>query len=1068
MLRFNRTGFSSFFCAALLVVLALAWVPAAEAQGLQVFTVSPNDANLRQIDPITGATIGVPVAMTLAGETINGALGIARRPDGVVFVLLNLASSMNNVRRLGTVILATGVVTSVGNTGGVANDIVIDDIGFDGGNTALFGVSSDSLGTGLDTLYTLSQTTGAPTAFAGVTLTAGSAGHAIGPWDAAAELFHATGAPGVDQVLERIDVGTPMIDFTLGFFTDVPAAPLTALTNFGGMGLATAGADLFLWGTHTDQRNLRIFSTLDHVAEGIVVVGTVPNCAVTGQICGAANNGSNGPSILYSISQASGAALMVGPIGFERVSALAFDNATSNLWGVGEIMDGSNTTVFLALIAQNAFAAAFATPVGSSAITDISFRHADDVLFGQTEDSDSVLTINTGTGAGTVLPNGHGNGCCGHSLAFDFNDNLLVGSEGGISTVDQTTGIGGAITAFTFAAPLDNFPRPNAMDFHPITGVLFAHGVDDDGDSQLVTIDPTGGGVTNVGPTQAGLDAIAILPANADLAVTKVDDVLTVAAVNDIITYTITVTNNGPGIASVVQVADTFTTGTATYVPGSVTPITMCDDTNAAAGSITCALGAIDPGAMATVTFQVTATAGGSIVNDVDVTTGANDPNLANNTAQVVTGVGSADVAVTKVENSTDPIAHPGVISYTITVTNTDAAATAGGVTVTDTFTGAAVTFNSAVPSQGTCNAALPIVCNLGDIAPTASATVTVMVNTTVQGTVTETATVTTATTDPNAANNTAVETTAVQAINLAVTKTDTPDPTAVGGGNITYLVTVTNSGNLAATNVMLTDNFTGAAATFVSATPSAGTCTPAFPAVPCSLGTIAAGANVTVSIVVTPTAGGTVTNTASATATEADPVPANNTNIVQSTTVAATQDFSVSGTPTSQTILPGNTATFTVTVTPLPFVASVALSCSASIPLGSCSISPATVNPGNLVATATLTVTTSGFFVAQHRAPNSSTPVYAYWLPVSGLGAIGLVLVGANRKRLRGNRRAQYLAILSLLLAITLLAGCPLGRDREDEGTPGGTYTVTITGVGGSPSVTRTDTVDVVVQGTN
>jgi uncharacterized repeat protein (TIGR01451 family) len=586
----------------------------------------------------------------------------------------------------------------------------------------------------------------------------------------------------------------------------------------------------------------------------------------------------------------------------------------------------------------------------------------------------------------------------------------------------------------------------------------------------LATVDKATAAVTSVGTTQTLLDAIAIAPVDADLAVTKVDDVVTVAAVNDVVTYTITVTNNGPGIASVVQLTDNFTFATGTYVAAStMTDTGTCDDTNFAAGIITCDLGAMAPAAVATISFQVMAAAAGSIVNDVDVTTGTNDPNAANNTAQVVTGVGSADVSVTKVDDF-DPVTHLAVITYTITVTNTDAAAVAGGVVVTDTFTGAAVTFNSAMTTLGTCNAALPVVCNLGDIPALGVATVTVMVNTAALGTVTDTAVVTTATTDPTPANNTAVQTTVVNGINLVVTKTDSPDPMAVGGGNVTYLVTVTNSGTIPATTVALTDNFTfggGAAATFVSATPSAGgTCTPAFPAVPCDLGTIAAGANATVSIVVTPTAGGTITNTASATAAETDPVPANNTNIAQSTTVAATQDFTITVSPANITILPGQSATFTVTITPAPFIATLTVDCSHSIPLGGGCPGTLTLNPGNAVATGTFTITTTGFFVAQHRAPNSQAPLYAYWLPLSGLGAMGLVLVGANRKRMSQNRRALFVALLSLLLAATLIAGCAFGRNREDEGTPGGTFPVTFTGTSGA--ITHSVTANVVVQGTN
>ena len=57
----------------------------------------------------------------------------------------------------------------------------------------------------------------------------------------------------------------------------------------------------------------------------------------------------------------------------------------------------------------------------------------------------------------------------------------------------------------------------------------------------------------------------------------------------------------------------------------------------------------------------------------------------------------------------------------------------------------------------------------------------------------------------------------------LAVTKTGLPDPVLVGS-NLTYTVTVTNNGPNNASNVMVTDTLP-ANVTFVSATPSQGTC---------------------------------------------------------------------------------------------------------------------------------------------------------------------------------------------------------------------------------------------------
>jgi uncharacterized repeat protein (TIGR01451 family) len=116
----------------------------------------------------------------------------------------------------------------------------------------------------------------------------------------------------------------------------------------------------------------------------------------------------------------------------------------------------------------------------------------------------------------------------------------------------------------------------------------------------------------------------------------------------------------------------------------------------------------------------------------------------------------------------------------------------------------------------------------------------------------------------------------------LMITKSDSPDPATVGS-TLTYTLTATNNGPNDATGVMLTDTLpTGVS--FVSVTPSQGTCTK-LDAVTCSLGTLASGANATVSLVVTPTTAGSITNTASVSGNETDPNTANNT-ATQSTAI--------------------------------------------------------------------------------------------------------------------------------------------------------------------------------------
>jgi uncharacterized repeat protein (TIGR01451 family) len=121
-----------------------------------------------------------------------------------------------------------------------------------------------------------------------------------------------------------------------------------------------------------------------------------------------------------------------------------------------------------------------------------------------------------------------------------------------------------------------------------------------------------------------------------------------------------------------------------------------------------------------------------------------------------------------------------------------------------------------------------------------------------------------------------------VSSADLAVTKSDAPDPVAIGA-NLTYTLIVTNRGELAASNVVLTDQLP-AEVTFVSATPSAGNCMQAGGVVTCNLGGLPNGGAATATIVATAVTPGIVTNTATVSAAQPDASLTNNTATVTTT----------------------------------------------------------------------------------------------------------------------------------------------------------------------------------------
>ncbi|MGH9779514.1 MAG: choice-of-anchor Q domain-containing protein, partial [Candidatus Acidiferrales bacterium] len=527
--------------------------------------------------------------------------------------------------------------------------------------------------------------------------------------------------------------------------------------------------------------------------------------------------------------------------------------------------------------------------------------------------------------------------------------------------------------------------------------------------------------------------------ADADLAITKADSPDPVNR-GDNLTYTLTVTNNGPGGAGDVQVVDNLPAGLA-FVSAMPSQGTCME----AALMVTCDLGIVASGGNATIDIVVTTTAAGMLTNTATVTTTSNDPDVSNNTDTENTVVNPVtDISVTKTDDA-DPVDVGDNITYTVTVTN-NGPDNATGVSLMDTLP-ASVNFVSATPSQGMCAEAGGLVtCNLGALANGNSATVTIVVTTTANAVITNTVTVTADGGDSNPGNNQASENTSVGTMaELILSMADSPDPVAVVTGNLTYTVTVANAGADQATGVTVTVTLP-TSVNFGSANATMGTCSQTAITVTCNIGTLALQASATATIVVIPqTPGITITGTATVTLNEADPDLNNNTASVDTEVV----DFTLSVAPASVTVTRGNSAIYMVTLTPVGsrFDFAIALSCEMLPASTTCAFLPAGVIPGGGPITATLSVITTAPSSAELRSP-LRTPFYAAWL-------LGMLVLGAGRRR-----RAR--AVLGLLLLLLVLqTGCG-GSDAPpppttQPGTPVGTHTFTIRGTTGTLSHTAT-----------
>jgi uncharacterized repeat protein (TIGR01451 family) len=387
------------------------------------------------------------------------------------------------------------------------------------------------------------------------------------------------------------------------------------------------------------------------------------------------------------------------------------------------------------------------------------------------------------------------------------------------------------------------------------------------------------------------------------------------------ITYTQTITNNGPVAANSVSFSEGIPANT-TFVSVSAPAGWTCVVT----ASVTCT----DPSLAANTSVDIIVVvnlAPTVAVSTITANSSLSATNASTNNTTVITNVSAAcDLAVTN-SGVPSPVAAGGNITYTQVITNTGPSNCSTGtfneaLPVPTTFV--SVTVVNAGGGTWTCPNSSPVACSSPTVPPGSTGTITAIYNVpagTAAGTlITDTATVATTTRDTNPANNSATVTIAVASAiqaDLSVTNSASPNPVNAGQ-NITYSQTVANGGPASASTVVLTETLP-ANTTFVSLTGPAGwACTSVSPFT-CSIGTLAANATANFTFVVkvnnAVASGTTITDTASVSSATGDPNMGNNTASVN-VQVADSADLSVTNSATPIPVLAGANITYTQVVT--------------------------------------------------------------------------------------------------------------------------------------------------------
>ncbi|MGL4848101.1 MAG: DUF7507 domain-containing protein, partial [Clostridium sp.] len=395
--------------------------------------------------------------------------------------------------------------------------------------------------------------------------------------------------------------------------------------------------------------------------------------------------------------------------------------------------------------------------------------------------------------------------------------------NGASSTDAPNTGINvgsinsGGTATISFKVKVNTIPNPNPIPNDAVVNYMF-------------TVNPVtnetapSGSLSNTVTTQVNTASIT----NNDGSLTKSVD-KAFADINDIVTYTITVKNSGNVAATNVIVKDTIPTDT-TYVPSTLTV-----DGVANAGNIQTGIniGTVNAGQTKTVQFKVkvnTIPNPNPIPNEALVAYGYKvDPAAADRLANGTTNKVQTQVNTARINNADGGLVKTvdkgyesvgGILTYTITLKNTGNV-TATGIVVKDTIPNNTSYIAGSSLLNGVAATGDPIVgIQALSLAPNAQAVVSFKVSVDTiptpnpipnQASANYSYVVDTVLGTTNSQNNlTNIVQTTISQANIrpedgGLTKTVDKSEADVGDV-LTYTIVLKNTGNIAATNVMVSD----------------------------------------------------------------------------------------------------------------------------------------------------------------------------------------------------------------------------------------------------------------------